>query len=361
MPRLRVLRSSAVRFPADVIRKFFADQARRIRAELAAWWHDNSLSLDWKAALGAVVGGLLFAPLVYQLPLPGLDLELCFRKPANLCGQIPWVDLTDNFLLRWDLRTELALVTSIGGMAMIMAVAREAKDRRGRLLAVALSILTPQMFLLAWTGQIDALGLLGLLLMPAGLPLLLMKPHVYGWAVLSRKWWLALTLLLVLVSFLIWGWWVPRVIAPPGPDREESPIAMGWDKVGWHVLALGLGMMFFTNRDPYRLIAAGSLITPYLQPYHLVALLPALGRVQGWRRWALWGAVWLTGATSIIWVYYMLSVPGFEMWAWAQGPEPIIMPIARHLGLLFPILAWWWLRPERQEPGQVSIPFGPSR
>lgn len=345
---LRALRGLAFQSPAwrIALREFAVAQKHRIQVELAEWWRDDRLGFDWKAAAGALFGGLLFIPLVYRLPMIGYDLQHCFRNPANPCGQIPWVELTTDFLQRWDWRIELAILNSVMGMAVIMAVAREAKDRRGRLLAITLAILSPQMFLLVWTGQIDGLGLLGLLLMPVGLPLLLMKPHVYGWAVLSRKWWLAITAGLVLASFVIWGWWPPRVISPPGPSREESPIAMGWEKVGWHVLALGLGMMFFTNRDPYRLMAAGSLITPYLQPYHLVALLPALGRVAGWRRWALWGAVWLTGVSTVIWVYHILAVPGFELWAWSQGPEPILMPIARHLGLIFPVLTWWWLRPE---------------
>jgi hypothetical protein len=163
-------RGLAAQLPAWrlVLREFALAQRERLRLGLAAWWRDNRLTFDWKAAVGALFGGLLFIPLVYRLPLIGYDLQQCFRQTANPCGQVPWVDLAASFLLRWDWRIELAILNSLMGMAVIMAVAREAKDRRGRLLAVALAILTPQIFVLAWTGQIDGLGLLGLLAMPWG-------------------------------------------------------------------------------------------------------------------------------------------------------------------------------------------------
>jgi hypothetical protein len=335
----------AARSPLQSARQFAAGQKPRLWSLTAEWWRDDSITFDWKAALAAVVGGLLLAPLAYYLPTTGLDWLGCFLNPANPCGQMPWVSPVTTWLLQWDWRVELAILNGVTLSTVAVAVAREAKDRPSRLLAVAMAILSPPVLILVWVGQIDALGLLGLLAMPAGLPLLLMKPHVYGWALLSRKWWFGIAVALLAASFLIWGWWVPRVIAPPGPSRNESPIAMGWEKVGWHILIIGLVLMFFSHRDPYRLIAAGTLVTPYLQPYHLVALLPALGRVQGRERWLLWGAAWLSAVPDLIWTAHIVLVPGFDLWSWSHGVEPWFMPVARHIALIFPVLAWWFLRP----------------
>lgn len=286
----------------------------------------------------------MLAPLTYHPPTLGYDWLRCFREPGNHCGQVPWVAGTTEFLAQGDWRSEMAVLNGLTIVTVAVATAREVGSTRDRLLAAGMAILSPPVILLVWVGQIDALGVLGLLLMPWGIPLLLMKPQVLGWAMISRRRWMLITCVFLAASLLIWGWWPPGVVSPLGPSRTESPIDMGWAKAGWHILVLGLIMLMFTNRDPHRLLAVGAFLAPYLQPYHLAVLLPALGRARGWHRWLLWAAAWITGLATAIWVYYFLTVPNFNIWAWSGGHEPIIMPIALHLALILPLLTWWCLR-----------------
>ena len=328
----------------------FQIRLHSLSSRLSEWWRDDSLTFDWKAGLACIVGGLLLAPLAYLLPMSGWNWLRCFHDPANPCGEVPWVAWIIPLLSKDRWRAELAVVNGLTAMTAAVSVAREARNWRDRALCIAMAIVNPFVFILAWVGQIDALGLLGLMLMPLGAPLMLAKPHVLGWAALSRKGWALIAVFFLALSFVVWGWWTPHVASPGGMIRTSSPIAMGWGTVGWHVLVIGLVMLVFTRRDPIQLAAVGALLTPYLLPYHLVVLLPALGRVNGWRRWALWGAAWLAGLTTAIWVYHIAAVPGFGLWQWSDGPEPWYLPLTRHLGLIFPVMVWGFLRAEARNP-----------
>ena len=84
----------------------------------------------------------------------------------------------------------------------------------------------------------------------------------------------------------------------------------------------GVLLLSITDRDPWRLMAAGSFISPYVMPYHYYLLLPALGRVSGPRRIVLWLAFFLP-----------LLATGFRT------------PASKYLCLLLPLGVWAFLAP----------------
>jgi hypothetical protein len=100
---------------------------------------------------------------------------------------------------------------------------------------------------------------------------------------------------------------------------------MGWATLGWPIMFVGLWMLLNARGDSWRLLAAAFVASPYVQPYHMVMLLPTLGRVQGWKRWILWG------------------------WVWVVGLVPAFMGITRYLALGFPVAVWWFLREPIQD------------
>jgi hypothetical protein len=140
----------------------------------------------------------------------------------------------------------------------------------------------------------------------------------------------ALAVVVGIVSILIWGWWPSTIIAARS-HSPAAPSAMGWLAMGWPVFLLGLLLFPFSGPDPLRLMASGVLLTPFFMPYHYVFLLPALGRVRGWRRWVLWLLAWTTAAVLVfggLAKYFALSFP-IAVWILAS-PQPF----HRH-GVLF--------------------------
>jgi hypothetical protein len=206
-------------------------------------------------------------------------------------------------------------------MTVAVATAREARrfSLASRLGAVAMATTAPTLLMLLWQGNVDGLVLLGLVALPPGVVLALIKPTIAGWALLARRQWTLWAIGFGLVSLVIWGWW-PGSLMHAFDGRFLHPMAMGWHNLGWPVALMGLILLAFTNADPMRLMAAGSFLAPYVMPNHYLLFLPALGRVSGWQRWVLWG------------------------WAWVVGLVPGFTGITRYLALGFPLAVWFLLK-----------------
>jgi len=278
-----------------------------------------------RVALWILIGSVLLTPLVMQLPLLGWDWHVCFEArgallpPVGHCyDQYPpwaWWILRPLTLLPW--RVGLSFHLSV----LLLTVAISAGWGAHRYLEAALlAVLTPPVWMLMWLGQVDGLAMWGLMFLPLGLPWALLKPNITVWAVFARWQWVAWATALGLVSLLIWGWWPGRLLAARALCYVH-PSAMGWGNLGWPVLALGLVLFPFSGRDPLRLMASGALLVPFLMPYHFLMLLPALGRVYGWKRWLLWLLAWTTGAV------------------------PAIGGVARYVALSFPVAVWMMVSP----------------
>jgi hypothetical protein len=250
------------------------------------------------AALGVVIGGAVLIPLVMQLPLLAWDWQVCFEArdsllaPAGNCyDQYPpwtyWI-LRPWTILPWH----IGLAFQLGILLMTVAVSVSRGAHRWAE-AVLLALLTPPVWMLMWLGQTDGLAMWGLMFFPLGMLWALTKPNITVWAVFARWQWVVWAAALGVVSLLIWGWWPGRLLAARGMCQTH-PSAMGWGNVGWPILVLGLLLFPFSGRNPLRLMASGVMLMPFVMPYHFLMLLPALGKVHGWRRWLLWLLAWTT-------------------------------------------------------------------
>jgi hypothetical protein len=91
-----------------------------------------------------------------------------------------------------------------------------------------------------------------------------------------------------LLSLIIWPGWLFSL----GQATIEHEAAMGWAELGWPLIVIGIILFIGAGKDPYRLMAAGCFITPYLMPYHMVLILPAIGKPRGWKQILLWASSW---------------------------------------------------------------------
>lgn len=141
-------------------------------------------------------------------------------------------------------------------------------------------------------GNHDALVVLGLLLLPWGVPLALLKPHLTFFALLANRKWFIAGAIWGILSILLYGLWplaqINGVIANPAWRQEwvQDISLFPWG------LIPAIPLLWFSRGDEDLLMAAGSLCTPHLFPYHFIVLMPALGRMR--YRWMIltWIFTW---------------------------------------------------------------------
>jgi hypothetical protein len=276
---------------------------------------------DWKSSLACIIGGLILWPLALKLPVLGYDWYIYFHSRKFIGGYPPWTEqiLAPFIAMPW--RLGYGLVCSITLVTIAIATAREGRQFSliSKLGAALLALITPPVFMLLWEGNIDGLVLFGLVSLPLGVPLVMLKPTIAGWAVLARKRWFLWSIGFGIFTLIAWRLWPLQMIGIFSTDYLH-PMAMGWHNLGWPIGVIGIVMLIFSNADPYRLMAAGSFVAPYIMPYHFLVLLPALGRVSGWKRWLMWG-----------WAWSLFLVPAFE-------------GNTRYIAMGFPLVVWWLLR-----------------
>lgn len=286
--------------------------------------HDPIILPDGPSALAIVALTALCALLFHPAPLLGHDWLVGLYRGDGWYWYFPWIAALLEPLRwlpeRWSVAVLQGLTFGVLSVVTFRYAWREMS--RGWLPSLAgllLVLLTPLPWIMLWLGQIDGLVLLGLYLMPYGALLLTAKPNIGVWAALSgRKHliWLAALSGLAAVVALIFG----RPVLTGGIAARTGgfhPATMGWLDFGPHVLIVGIALLLFTDRSPWRLLAAGSLISPFVLPYHYFSLLPAIGVARGWKRFALWLASFLV----------LLPFGIQTLWA-------------KYLALAFPLLVW---------------------
>jgi len=249
-----------------------------------------------------VVGGsFLIYPITSRMPMLGWDWYFFFsaHNPSfNIYSPTsaypPFTSLLLDPLIRLPWRTALALLNGIA----LLSVAVAAWLPRRSYSAVVLALATPPIWFLLWIGHPDGLALLGLV--TGFVPLALIKPQLTIWSLLRTRAMAFWTVAFLLLSLALWpGWPLSLRYA-----TFAHPAAFGWTVTGWPVVLIGLAMLVGAGSDPYRLMAAGCLLSPYLMPYNLAVLLPAIGSSRGTRRVVLWQQ---PGCLS-------------SAWAWEEGP-----------------------------------------
>lgn len=171
---------------------------------------------------------------------------------------------------------------------------------------------------LFWTlflGQIDGLLIFGLLGLPWLAPLALIKPQVTFFAFLTSRSYLASLIITLLISFIIWGFWVKDMFSVwiiHEEGKYVNDIALGY----W-VIPISIILLWFSRGDLDMLMAAGVFATPYLLPYNLIPLVPSISRlnpkaavIAAALSWLPLSANWINGGWFLGWL--------FVIWLWIQ-------------------------------------------
>jgi hypothetical protein len=303
-------------------------------AEFSKDWTKNE-PFEWRAVLACIIGGIILTPITTQLPALGYEWYVFFLNLKGSAAQYPpWTEAALYPFTVWSPRVGLGFLFGFLFMTVAVAAAHEARgqSRRSRLTAALLAILTPPLFMLLWRGNPTGLVLLGVLGLPYGVVYALLQPSIAVWAILARRRWILWAAGFGLLTLVIWGWWPGKMLGAVS-ELSSHPVAIGWESIGWPVALVGLVLLPFTDADPLHLMAAGTFLIPYLQPAHLLLLVPAIGRVTGWRRIALFLGAWLTAL-----------------------PPMFITPGAKLGAMMFPLMVWWFLRGQKIESQTQDIP-----
>ena len=258
----------------------------RVKNYIAEW--KQPLPFDWRSVLLILVGTVVLYPLMSRLPNLGYEWYYFDSGRWNV-SYPPWMPIALQPLIMWDWRTGLALLTGLLYMSVAVGAWREAKPygMQARLGAALLAMLTAPVLMLTWLGNAAPTVLFGVIALPFGIPFATVQPHVAPWAFLARRRSTLFGLGFLVITLVIWGFWPDRYASMASGFLIGHEIALGWGALGVPVLLTGIIMLLFTNADPIRLMAVGAFMTPYLMSVHLVLLVPALGRVRGWRQWLL--------------------------------------------------------------------------
>jgi hypothetical protein len=178
----------------------------------------------------------------------------------------------------------------------------------------ALAIISLPTLWVLFLGNLDGLVMIGLLLLPWGVPLVMMKPQLAAFALLAKRSSIYAAIAWGLLSLLIWGLW---------PLRFLSVLTPGWGAAWpqdislfpWSLI-IAIPLLWFSKGDEDMLMAAGSFATPHLFPYHFVLLMPSLSRMS-WR--------W----TILCWIL-----------SWSPLLANWFGPTAWHMGNLFALCIW---------------------
>jgi hypothetical protein len=193
---------------------------------------------------------------------------------------------------------------------------------------IAFAILSLPTLWVFFMGNLDGLVLFGMLFMPVGVPLVLMKPQVAAFALLARRDWFITAAIWGILSLLIWGFWPQNMLMVMTPEWK-----IGWVQditlFPWGLL-IGLPLLWFSKRDQDLLMAAGTLITPHLFPYHFIMLMPALARMRWYWMLITWAVSW-TPLLSNWW----------GDWAW-------------HLGNLMSLCFWFGIYLSERQVKQTN-------
>lgn len=260
------------------------------------------------------------------LQVPGSDWYTHWEPRFEINAYPPWVEWLLFLLPSLPFLTGLTL-TAVG-LSLYLR-----KAHPWHYIAVYSSM---PLFWTLWLGQIDAVPLLGIALLPWGIPLVMMKPQVGFWYVWAwwkmhkdRVWIVLGVLAFLILTLIIWGWWPARFTLP-------VPFDSAYDLSGWRIsVVLGLVALLgaILENDPDRSMALGALAAPYLQGASYIVLLPALTRLRGWKLLI----AWLTSWASLLVLFL--------------GDE--VRPIA----IIFPITLWILLRLQtKHELNETPLP-----
>ncbi|HEB65548.1 MAG TPA: hypothetical protein ENJ02_08405 [Chloroflexi bacterium] len=172
--------------------------------------------------------------------------------------------------------------------------------------ALVLGFISLPTLWMLFLGNLDGLAALGLLTLPFGAPLVLIKPQIASFALLAKKNSFLVGVVWVVFSFVVWGFWPLNLLTVLGAGWHEEWV-QDISLFPWGLL-LALPLLWLSRGDEDLLMAAGSLGTPHLFPYHFIVLMPALARM----RWP-----WMLLTWAVSWTPLLSNWLG--PWAWHFG------------------------------------------
>jgi hypothetical protein len=225
----------------------------------------------------------------------GFDWRIFFSKGTVPSFWVPWVE---PILKVINLPALFALT--------IMGIGLRTLRYRQAVTPLLLAIVSLPTLWVLFLGNLDGLILVGLLLLPWGVPLVLIKPQIAAFALLARWKWLIAAVIWFVISIMIWGLWPLEmlVVFEPGWKEEwvQDITLFPWG------LIIALPLLWFSRGDEDLLMAAGSLATPHLFPYHFIVLMPAIARMS---------MFWMLLTWLLSWSPLMANWLG--PWAWHLG------------------------------------------
>jgi hypothetical protein len=288
-------------------------RARSLRAWLARtdWLFprqrvfSRSLTLLQSAGLFLVLF-LLFLPLGFLLPANGFFAFdwLHFFGQGNIPAFYPPWTIYVVRVLSWPSLVSLTLAS----------FALAAFLRSSHPLSMALAFLTLPLLWTVFLGQVDGLVLLGVLGLPFLAPLVLLKPQVSIFAFAARRSYLAALLVVLLLSFLLWGFW-PRQVFSVWVVHQEGRYVDDIS-LGLYGLLIAIPLLWLSRGDVDMLMLAGSFVSPYLLPYNLIVVMPSIARLSprsallacllSWLPFSAnwlgpWG--WFLGWLAVAWIW----------------------------------------------------------
>ncbi|MEN6409384.1 MAG: hypothetical protein ABFD44_06720, partial [Anaerolineaceae bacterium] len=186
--------------------------------------------------------------------------------------------------LTWlDWRTSLGLLNSF----TLVTVGISTWQTGGKYGSILLALTSPCLWMLLWLGHPEGIVLLGV--MTGLIPLTFIKPTVAFWSNLRNKKYIFWTLIVIILVILIWPDWILTSFFRNTVGGEWThPANFGWYVTGFPIAIVGGILLLGAGNDPWLLMSAGCLLSPYLMPYHMVILLPAIGKINGWKKIFVW-------------------------------------------------------------------------
>ena len=251
----------------------------------------------------------------------GYDWKCCFSQRLFPSFYVPWT-----LPLVSLLNLPLLFTISVLGLGLRL------RRYHAPLWIMALAFVSLPTLWLLFLGTIDGFALIVLVLLPIGVPLVLIKPQLASFALLANRRSLFVTIVWVLLSFIVWGLW-PLGFIGIGDANWRAGWPQDISLFPWGLL-VALPLMWLSRGDEDMLMAAGSFGTPHLFPYHFVVLMPALARMD--KFWAI-----------LSWVF-----------AWTPLLANYFGPMAWHFGNLTSVSLWLGLYFRRRalatEAGRVA-------
>ncbi len=229
-------------------------------------------------------------PLMIRLPVLGWDWYFFFNahNPVDniyspLSPFFPYTRYIIQLFTWMPWRDSLAILAGMTYMALALGTWVSG----GKYGSIAMALFTPLPIFVLWVGHPDGLALAGMI--TGIIPLALIKPQITFWSFLRNKafiFWLVITFGLI---FLLWPGWLPNAFR----IHWDHSGSFGWQALGWPLIIIGVIFLAGAGNDPWKLMASGCFLTPDLMVYHIIVLLPAIGKAPKWWKGVVWVCAWL--------------------------------------------------------------------